>query len=59
MVKKDNTDDVMIDMCTLRAEPVLNFYVEHLDLPKNEIQQFNMKLEGIETSAGVVILSKL
>lgn len=49
---------VLLDMCTIRAEPVLDFYVEHLELPENVIRQFNMKLEGIETAAGLVILSK-
>lgn len=56
MVKKDNSD-VLLDMCSMRAEPVLNFYVEHLDMPKDLIEQFNMKLEGIETAAGLVILN--
>lgn len=56
MVKKDNSEDVLLDMCTLRAEPVLNFYDEHLDLPRDEIKKFNMKLEGIETQAGLVIM---
>ena len=56
--KKDNSDKMLLDMCSIRAEPVLNFYVEHIGLPKNEIKQFNMKLEGIETAAGLVILSK-
>ena len=50
---------VLLDMCTIRAEPVLDFYVEHLELPEHVIKQFNMKLEGIETAAGLVILSKL
>ena len=57
--KNDNSDNMLLDMCSLRAEPVLNFYVEHIDLPKDVIKQFNMKLEGIETAAGLVILSKL
>ena len=57
--KTDESDKMLLDMCSIRAEPVLNFYVEHIDLPKNEIKQFNMKLEGIETAAGLVILSKL
>ncbi|XP_060573318.1 calsyntenin-1-like [Ruditapes philippinarum] len=56
MVHKDNSEDVLLDMCTIRAEPVLNFYNEHLDLPKDEINKFNMKLEGIETQAGLVIM---
>jgi hypothetical protein len=59
MVHKDNSEDVLLDMCTIRAEPVLNFYNEHLDLPKDEINKFNMKLEGIETQAGLVIMGKL
>ena len=59
MVKKDNSEDVLLDMCTIRAEPVLNFYNEHLDLPKDDIKKFNMKLEGIETQAGLVIMGKL
>ena len=49
---------MLLDMCAVRAEPVLNFYVEHIDLPKDVIKQFNMKLEGIETAAGLVILSE-
>ena len=50
--------EMLLDMCTIRAEPVLDFYVEHLELPKEDIKQLNMKLEGIETAAGLVILSK-
>ncbi|KAL4221800.1 hypothetical protein ACF0H5_020054 [Mactra antiquata] len=56
MVKKDNSEDVLLDMCTIRAEPVLNFYNEHLDLPKDEMKLNEMKLEGIETQAGLVIM---
>ncbi|XP_052820874.1 calsyntenin-1-like [Mya arenaria] len=48
---------ILLDMCTVRAEPVLDFYVEHLELPKDDIKTFNMKLEGIETAAGLVILN--
>lgn len=56
MVKKDNSEDILLDMCTIRAEPVLNFYNEHLDLPKDEMKEHQMKLEGIETQAGLVIM---
>ena len=55
--KSERSDNMLLDMCSVRAEPVLNFYVEHIDLPKDVINQFNMKLEGIETAAGLVILS--
>ncbi|XP_052239377.1 calsyntenin-1-like [Dreissena polymorpha] len=54
---EDPTSHFLLDMCTLRAEPVLDFYVEHLELPKRDIKDFNMKLEGIETAAGLVILN--
>jgi len=56
-VKPEDKNKVLLDMCTFRAEPVLNFYMEHLDLPKEEIKQYKMKLEGIETAAGLVILN--
>lgn len=55
--KNDQSNGMLLDMCSIRAEPVLNFYVEHIDLPKDVIKEFNMKLEGIETAAGLVILN--
>lgn len=58
MLESSAAGHVLLDMCTIRAEPVLDFYMEHLELPENVIKQFNMQLEGIETAAGLVILSK-
>ncbi|XP_033763101.1 calsyntenin-1-like isoform X1 [Pecten maximus] len=47
--------DILLDTCTIRADPPLDFRVEHLNLPESTISRFNMHLEGSETNSGLVI----
>lgn len=55
--KSDLSDDVLLDKCTIRANPPLNLQYEHLTLPTDVMNQFNMRLEGSETKEGLVILN--
>lgn len=46
-------DQLLIDMCTVVAEPPLNLFVEHLSLPSHLMETRNM--EWSETNDGVII----
>lgn len=46
---------ILLDTCTVRADPPLDFRVEHLSLPESTISRFNMRMEGSETNSGLVI----
>ncbi|KAK7486162.1 hypothetical protein BaRGS_00022628 [Batillaria attramentaria] len=46
-------DQLLIDMCTVVADPPLNLFVEHLSLPTHMMETRN--LEWSETNDGVVI----
>jgi hypothetical protein len=56
---KSDPEEVLLDQCTIRADPPLDFHLEHLTLPEHLMTQFNMHLEGSETNNGLVISSKL
>ncbi|XP_076451662.1 calsyntenin-1-like [Babylonia areolata] len=46
-------NSLLVDMCTVVAEPPLNLFVEHLSLPTRLLE--NRNLEWSETNDGVVI----
>jgi hypothetical protein len=49
---------ILLDMCTVKADPPLDLYHERLELPTTIMNEFNMKIEGTQTSEGLVISSK-
>ncbi|XP_061162635.1 calsyntenin-1-like [Saccostrea echinata] len=46
---------ILLDMCTVKADPPLDLYHERLELPTSIMNEFNMKIEGTQTSEGLVI----
>ncbi|CAG2212955.1 CLSTN1 [Mytilus edulis] len=48
-------DALLLDRCTIKAEPPLDFHVEHMTVPVDIMTQFNMKLESSETNSGLQI----
>lgn len=58
-IEKTVPDDaLLLDRCTIKAEPPLDFHVEHMTVPVDIMTQFNMKLESSETNSGLQITSK-
>ncbi|KAK3592451.1 hypothetical protein CHS0354_001571 [Potamilus streckersoni] len=55
--KNDAKNTILLDRCMIRTEPQLNLHVEHLTLPQDLMIKFNMRLEGSETNAGLVIIN--
>lgn len=49
---------ILLDLCTVRADPPMELDHERLELPTTIMNEFNMKIEGTQTSEGLVISSK-
>lgn len=48
-------DALLLDKCTIKAEPPLDLRREHMAVPAEIMAQFNMKLESSETNNGLEI----
>ena len=51
-------DALLLDKCTIVANPPLDLHVEHMTVPVDVMAQFNMKMESSETNSGLQITSK-
>ena len=51
-------DALLLDKCTIKAEPPLDLRREHMAVPAEIMAQFNMKLESSETNNGLEIKSR-
>ncbi|KAK3087668.1 hypothetical protein FSP39_008933 [Pinctada imbricata] len=53
--KSSQTEFVLLDMCTVKADPPLDLHKERLHLPTPIMNQFKMQIEGSLTNEGLVI----
>lgn len=53
--KVSDAQFILLDSCTVKAEPTLDLLHERLELPTMIMNEFNMKIEGTQTRDGLVI----
>lgn len=53
--KVSDAQFILLDSCTVKAEPTLDLLHERLELPTMIMNEFNMKIEGTQTREGLVI----
>lgn len=56
--KVSDAQFILLDSCTVKAEPTLDLLHERLELPTMIMNEFNMKIEGTQTREGLVISSE-
>lgn len=56
--KVSDAQFILLDSCTVKAEPTLDLLHERLELPTMIMNEFNMKIEGTQTRDGLVISSE-
>lgn len=50
-------DALLLDKCTIEADPPLDLHIEHMTVPVDVMTQFNMKMESSETNSGLQIIN--